>query len=157
MHTNTNLRVLMITSEWPTPERPELVPFLVQRVEQLRKAGVDVEVFAFRGNKLPTNYLKAWLKLRRLYDIERFDVLDAQFGQSGLIALPATIPLVVTLHGSDLQGFAGSNGNYALAGVVLRLLSRYVVKRADEVIVVSEHLTKYLPRGLPFHVIPCGV
>src|SRR5947209_15710446 len=136
MHRNTNLRVLMVTSEWPRPERPELVPFLVQRVEHLRKAGVDVEVFAFHGKKRPTNYLKARRKLRGEYDIEQFDVVDAQFGQGGFVALPATVPLVVTFHGSDLHGIVGSNGKYTLTGVVLKLLSRYVAKRANEIIVV---------------------
>jgi hypothetical protein len=41
------IRVLMVTSEWPTPENPFLVPFLVQQVEVLRRAGVEVEVFFF--------------------------------------------------------------------------------------------------------------
>jgi teichuronic acid biosynthesis glycosyltransferase TuaC len=65
--------------------------------------------------------------------------------------------MVVTFHGSDLQGFWGSNGQYTIAGCILRFLSRYIANRAEKVIVVSEHLTKYLPNRLPVNVIPCGV
>ena len=45
------IRVLMLTSEWPTQEYPHYVPFLVRQVEFLRRAGVSVEVFSFRGAK----------------------------------------------------------------------------------------------------------
>ena len=50
------MRVLMITSEWPTPDNPRLVPFIVRQVEFLRKANVSVDVFSFRGAKNPVNY-----------------------------------------------------------------------------------------------------
>src|SRR5579864_9409968 len=54
-----DMRVLMITCEWPTDSQPHLVPFIVRQVEFLRKAGVEIEVFAFRGAKNPLNYLRA--------------------------------------------------------------------------------------------------
>ncbi len=45
------LRVLMVTSEWPTPELPGSASFVVRQINFLKQAGIDVEVFAFRGNK----------------------------------------------------------------------------------------------------------
>ena len=157
MDGEVSMRVLMIASEWPTPEHPEWGLFIAQQVEYLRRAAVDVEVFSFRGKGNPVNYLKAWLGLRSLHNIEQFDLIHAQFGQSGLLALPPRLPMVVTFHGSDLQGFIGSSGRYTMAGAALRLLSQYVARCATEVIVVSEHLTKYLPSRLSSHIIPCGV
>src|SRR5262245_45007328 len=56
MQVQPNLRVFMITSEWPTPEDPERVPFIVRQVEFLRRAGVEVEVFHFRGRRRISNY-----------------------------------------------------------------------------------------------------
>ncbi len=53
------LRVLMISSEWPTPERPHAVPFIVRQVELLRKAGVDLRLFIFQGGKNPVRYARA--------------------------------------------------------------------------------------------------
>ena len=54
------MRVLMVTSEWPTLENPYWVPFIVRQVEFLMKAGVEIDVFAFRGARNPINYLRAW-------------------------------------------------------------------------------------------------
>lgn len=150
------LRVLMITSEWPTPEHPQAVPFIVRNAEFLRRAGVDVDVFPFRGAKNPANYLRARKRLQDRLKSERYDLVHAQFGQSGLLALPKSLPLVVTFRGSDLQRIVGSNGRYTLAGRLLRSASQLVARVADEVIIVSETLARYLPRR-SFHVIPSGV
>ena len=151
------MRILVITSEWPTPEHPEWVPFLVQRVHFLREAGMEVSVFSFRGRRNPVNYGRAWFRLRRSHLVAEYDVLDAQFGQSGLLALPTSKPFVVTFHGSDLQGFVGQNGRPTRAGWLLQRVSRFIATRATKVILVSPHLAQYLPAKMPFEVIPCGL
>jgi teichuronic acid biosynthesis glycosyltransferase TuaC len=150
-------RVLLITSEWPQDERITHVPFLVQQVEYLRSAGVQVTVFHFRAKKNPFNYLKAWIRLRYEYDLKSYDLIHAHFGQSGLIAIPTKLPLVVTFHGSDLQGIWGRNNQYTFAGKILTEVSRLVAKYADQVIIVSEHMKRFLPSKVNYHVVPGGV
>jgi teichuronic acid biosynthesis glycosyltransferase TuaC len=147
----------MITSEWPTSEHPEWVPFLVQQVRFLRAAGVDIVLYPFRGGKNPFNYLKAWVNLRKQYSLKGFDLIHAQFGQSGLLAWFSYLPLVVTFHGSDLQGYVGERGEPMVSGYLLQALSCFIAHRASQRIVVSKHLTHYLPQNLPVHIIPCGV
>lgn len=154
---SSRLRVLMITSEWPTPETPNGVPFVVRQVEFLRNAGVQVDLFHFRGSKKLANYLKAWRRLRQQLSANEYDVVHAQWGQSALIALPKRLPLVITYRGSDLEGIAGVNGGYTFKGRALRIMSKFMARAADEVIVVSERLANRLPNGKPFHVIPSGV
>lgn len=151
------MRVLMITSEWPTAEHPEWAVYLVQRVRFLRQAGIEVDVFAFRGLKNPFNYLKAWWQLRQQFSLKTFDVIDAQFGQSGLVALFSSKPVVVTFHGSDLQGFIGDNGQPTFTGRILQWVSRGTARFARQRVVVSEHLSAYLPVKRSAHVIPCGL
>ncbi|MEI2608567.1 MAG: glycosyltransferase [Candidatus Promineifilaceae bacterium] len=151
------MRVLMITSEWPTVEHPEWAVYLVQRVKFLRQAGIEVDIFAFRGRKHPLNYLKAWWQLRQQFKLKTFDVIDAQFGQSGLVALFSPKPVVVTFHGSDLQGFIGDNGQPTLSGRILQMLSRLIARYARQRVVVSEHLLAQLPASCSAHVIPCGL
>jgi glycosyltransferase involved in cell wall biosynthesis len=153
------MRVLMVTSEWPTPEHPERVPFVVQQVEGLRQRRIEVEVFSFRGARNPVNYARAWLALRRQHDLQAFDVVHAQFGQSGLLAWGTKTPLVVTFWGSDLQGIVSSNGDYTWIGKFQQLTSRLVAGYATEVIVVSKHMTEFLPRHVveSCHVIPGGI
>ena len=57
------LRVLMITSEWPT-DPAHTAHFVSRQFRFLRAAGVDVDVFPFRGNKHPLRYVAAWAQLR---------------------------------------------------------------------------------------------
>src|SRR2546430_13272718 len=101
------LRVLMITSEWPVPDgRPRTTFFIKRQAEFLRAAGVDVDVFHFKGAGRPWNYVKAWLRVRRRVARGQYDLVHAQFGQSGLLAFPKRVPLVVTRseeHTSELQ------------------------------------------------------
>ena len=46
---NGALRILTITSEWI--DTGHGAPFIARQVEFLRRAGIDVEVFAFRGQE----------------------------------------------------------------------------------------------------------
>lgn len=147
----------MVTSEWPTQEHPEWVPFLVDQVEQLRCAGIRLDVFSFRGAMRPHRYLLAWVKLQRRLKAGEWDLLHAQFGQAGLLALwPKPYPLVVTFHGSDLNGFTNSNGRLTVMGALLRRISQAVSLHAEECILVSEQLAVALPEKR-YHVIPCGI
>jgi len=150
------MKVLIITNQWPSTEFPEKVPFLVQQVTYLQRAGMDISVFAFRGCKNPINYLSAWFRLRREFDLSTFDLIHAHFGPSGLMALPRRRPLVVTFHGTDLRGIVGDKGRYHRLNVV-SLLSRLIARFADERIVVANRLKSYLPQKYDINVIPGGV
>src|SRR5579872_5201726 len=141
------MRVLMITCEWPTQDKPHLAPFIVQQVNFLRTAGVDVDVFAFRGAKNPFNYVRAWLHVHRKLRYGFYDLVHAQWGQSALVALPTRLPLVITDRGGEGD---------TMLGHLLRAIGSLVSRRADELVVVSSHLQRYLP-SRPCHVIPSGL
>jgi len=155
------LRVLMITSEWAS-DPGHTAHFIARQVRFLRAAGVDVDVFAFRGGRRPLRYLAAWAQLRRRLarNGQRYDLVHAQFGQSGLLALPKRLPLVVTFRGDDLFGILGRDGRPTPAGRLLQWLSRKVARRADAAIRVSEHLKQYLSPPAPpppVHIVPSGL
>jgi teichuronic acid biosynthesis glycosyltransferase TuaC len=149
----------MVTSEWPTPENPFLVPFLVQQVEFLRRAGVVVEVFSFRGAKNPMNYLRAWWKFNQRYKCRgtQYDLVHAQFGQSALIPWPKRLPLIITFHGTDLLGELTTHGRRTLRGKLLVGLGRTVARFADAVLIVSNKMCRQLPASVPLYVLPTGV
>jgi teichuronic acid biosynthesis glycosyltransferase TuaC len=150
------MRVLMVTCEWPTPERPHLVPFIVRQVEFLRRAGVDVDVLSFRGAKNPFNYLRAWFRVRQRLRRHSYDIVHAQWGQSAPTTLPTRLPLVVTFRGGEGEGIVGDDGRYTFLGSVLRYVSALVARRADELVVVSNHMKRYLPPRR-VHVVPSGL
>ena len=153
-----HLRVLMVTSEWPAPGTPSTTNFIKRQAEFLKQAGVQVDVFAFRGSKNPINYLSAWSRAWPMLQASRYDLVHAQFGQSGLLAFPKRLPLVVTYRGSDLLGIVGDgSGRHTLRGRILQGASRFVGRRADAVIVVSAHMREQLKTKAPIHVIPSGI
>ncbi len=132
-------------------------PFVVRQVEFLRRAGIEVEVFGFRGAKNPVNYLRAWQRVQRCLTRKRYDLIHAQWGQSALLALPKRLPLVITFRGNDLEGIVGRHGRYTALGGIQAALSKRMVRYADEVIVVSESLARRLPPDRAYEVIPSGL
>lgn len=151
------IRVLMVTSHWPTPGQPRTTYFIKRQADFLQAAGVRVDVFHFRGRRNPWNYLSAWWRLRRRLARNYYDVVHAQFGHAGALALPKRLPLVVTYRGSDLLGEVGRGGRYTYVGHLLQAVSRAVARHADAVIVVSEHMKTELPAGVAAHVVPSGI
>lgn len=152
------LSVLMVTSEWPDPDSTRPTIFIRRQADFLKAAGVALDVFAFRGNQNPLSYAAAWARLRPQLRSGRYDLVHAQFGQSGLLALPRRLPLVVTFRGCDLLGIISDRtGRPTVKGRALQAASRLVAKRADAVIVVAEHMRKQFRTGAPVHVIPSGL
>jgi teichuronic acid biosynthesis glycosyltransferase TuaC len=157
MQKDDTMRVLMITSEWPTPENPHWVPFIVRQVEFLRNAGVDLDLFAFRGAQNPLNYVRAWFKVRRKLRHGSYDLVHAQWSQSAPLALPTRLPLVVTFRGGEVEGIVGRrSGRFTFMGEVLRAVSTFMAKRADELVLVSSHMRQFLPQR-PSHILPSGL
>lgn len=152
------IRVLMVTCEWPSPGRSKTAHFVKRQADFLRAAGVDVEVFTFYSAKNPFNYARAWARLQLKLRREQYDLIHAQFGQSGIVALPKRLPLVVTFRGSDLLGIVGDRGGrYTRLSGIQKKVSRIVAQHADARIVVSEHMKQNLPPGTDAHVIPSGI
>src|SRR6267143_6747065 len=110
----------MITSGYPEPGRPHTQQFVKRQAEFLRAAGVEVEVFDFRGRQKLRHYVTGWTRVRSRLGAGRYDLVHAQFGQSGLLALPKRLPLVVTFRGSDLLGIVSDvDGRYTWRGRIL--------------------------------------
>ncbi len=153
---NHKLSVLMITCEWPTKNNPNAVPFLIRQIEFLRKAGVSVDVFSFRGNKKLINYIRANFDLKKKIRQNSYDLIHAQWGQSASIAFPKKLPLVITFRGDDLNGIYKKNNHLTFKGWVLVHLSKFFAGQADEVIVVSKKLGELLPIK-NYHILPSGL
>jgi glycosyltransferase involved in cell wall biosynthesis len=151
------MRVLMVTSDWLWNSWGGPAVFVARQAEFLRREGIHVDVFPFRAGRRLRNYAAAWREVHRRLEHGSYDLVHAQFGQSGLTALPTRVPLVVTFRGDDLEGIIGENGRYIPAGWLLRMLSKAVARRADAAIVVSAHMKRHLPRSVDAHVLPSGI
>src|SRR6266513_525592 len=96
------MRVLVVTSMYPTLARPELGGFVRDQVEALRAMdGVDVEVFVIEPDG-SGRFLRAARELRREFRHRDFDVVHAHHGLAGWSALAVRgAPHAVTFHGTD--------------------------------------------------------
>ncbi|MEX0874319.1 MAG: glycosyltransferase [Actinomycetota bacterium] len=152
-----SLSVLVVTSGWPSDEHPDQSVFVAHEVEALRAAGVVVDVIHYRGRADPSNYLKARRKVRRRLRDRDVDLVHAHFGQTLLVVLPSSVPVVATFHGSDLIGVVSASGRYGIRGGLLRRLTRMLARWVDAVVVPSRALQAKLPEHVRSTVIPGAV
>jgi teichuronic acid biosynthesis glycosyltransferase TuaC len=143
------VRALIVTSMYPTPERPALGSFVRDQVEALREiAGVEIELFAFAPEG-PASWGRAAREVHRRYRGASFDIVHAHFGLTAWPAFGATAgKRAVTLHGTDLTH--PRSRAITLAGLPW----------LDLVAAVSAPLSRTIPhwavRGRRA-VLPCGV
>ena len=143
------MRVLVVTNFVPDAAAPQRGQWVRDQVEEIRRLGVEVEVFSFPPGS--SHYIPAAIRLRRLLRRESFDLTHVHYGLTAWSALLAGArPLVVSFHGTDVR--------HPIVG----RLSRRLVRRADLVAAVSRAL--FAPEdgrpGLPAlpgsAVLPCG-
>jgi teichuronic acid biosynthesis glycosyltransferase TuaC len=143
------VRVLVVTNFVPDASAPQRGRWVRDQVDEMRKRGIEVDLFAFpRGSR---QYMPATRRLRRLLGQERFDLVHAHYGLPGWCArLAGARPLIVSFHGTDVRHW--------LVGP----LSRRLAWRVDLVAAVSRALfgSEDGRPGLPpvpgSAVLPCG-
>jgi len=143
------VRVLVVTNLEPDESAPQRGRWVRDQIDEVRRLGVEVDVFAFPPGR--REYLPATRRLRGLLRRSSFDLVHAHYGLAGWCALLAGArPLVVTFHGTDVRH------------EVVGPLSHRLAWRIDLVAAVSAAL--FAPEdgrpGLPpvpgSAVLPCG-
>ena len=139
------MRVLTVTNMWPTEAAPQFGIFVRRQVEELRREGLHVDVLFVNGREASANYARGFPRLhRQLHDYE-YDVIQANYVFSGVIARSQRrLPVVLTHHGIEvLQSWQAP-----LCWAVSRLVSAVTVR--------SREMQRRL--GLPqAEVIPAGI
>ena len=134
------MRILLVSQMYPGPLDPDLGVFVRQMELALRERGHEIQLAVLdsrQGGKLRYAQLA-----RRVRAASRPDVVYAHFlVPSGLIALKADAPLVVTAHGRDVRNVGTIPGIAPLTAIVVR--------RAAAVIAVSDYLRRELESKLP--------
>ncbi len=147
------LRVLFISSQWPTPEHPEIAPFVPREVNSLREVGVQVDVLPYRGGFSVGNYVRAIRQMRRMLRENEYDLIHVYFGQCGVVGrMQRKLPVVITYGGSDVEGTPLFGGLQQWKNVLVVGTSRLMSLLVNEVIVVSANLGRKLPRK-DYHII----
>jgi glycosyltransferase involved in cell wall biosynthesis len=138
------IRLMVLTNMYPTAAEPQFGCFVKDQVDDLRCLGVEVSVLAFDGRCRKHRYLTTALRLRQALGHDRYDVVHAHYGLSGVIAsLQLATPVVTTFHGSDASMPWQRN------------VSRLVARRTQPIAVAPVVAANLRARDAP--VIPCAV
>jgi glycosyltransferase involved in cell wall biosynthesis len=134
------VRILLVSQMYPGPSAPDLGVFVRQMEVALRERGHEIELAVLdRRDGGKRRYADL---ARRVHAASRPDVVYAHFlVPSGLIALKAEAPLVVTAHGRDVRNVGSIRGIAPLTAIVVR--------RAAAVVAVSDYLRRELEAKLP--------
>jgi len=81
-------------------------PFIISQGESLKKNGVEIDYFIYKGTGL-LNYLKAIPLLRRKIKNNNYDIIHAHYSYSSLVTILSfpNVPVVTSFMGSDILGF----------------------------------------------------
>ncbi len=145
-----NLRVLIVTNMYPTPEQPAFGTFVEDQVEALLQAGVEIDLFFIDGRQSSLNYL--WGIFRFWWTIlkKRYHLIHAHYAMSGFLArLQFLYPIVVTYHGGEIRDHSPA---------WLRFPAQRARQFFDWVIVVNKHEKELIVNNdSQVAVIPCGI
>jgi glycosyltransferase involved in cell wall biosynthesis len=144
---------------FPTPRWPFYGSFVGDEVGALRRAGVDIDVYFVNGRAHKLAYagmpVGFFSRVRRT----RYDVVHVHHSFCALVAtLQPVIPVVWTFHEGEIAGGAEDALKEQPVKHVAysKRMKRYVARKVDAIVVVSEHLraplgrpdAMYLPAGI---------
>jgi glycosyltransferase involved in cell wall biosynthesis len=145
-----------VTNIYPTPDRPNMSPFVARRVAALRERGIEVVVAgpaSYRSNSLIRHL---GIARRALTARGRFDGVESHpvyfAGVIGLLAARLRrIPMVAYAHGGDVADYATRNRLHGS-------LARWVVRGAGAIVTNSRDTAGFVERlGASARVISPGV
>jgi glycosyltransferase involved in cell wall biosynthesis len=98
------MRVLVVTNQWPRPDRPISGAMVVRQVDSLRQVDLEPTVLSIDGRSARA-YLRAARSLFAMNFRRRvYDVVHAHTGHSGILAgLQLRVPVVCSYVGYDLD------------------------------------------------------
>jgi glycosyltransferase involved in cell wall biosynthesis len=145
------MRVLLLTGMYPNPLFPSGGIAVARQRRSLQELGVNVDLLHCRPHG-EWQLLATRKALRRAVISGGYDLVHAHFGlRSMLLALFQPLPLVITYHGTDVNGIPCQNWrslgrNLLINGAALS--NRQLARRADAVIVMTAEMKQRLPRAV---------
>lgn len=154
--------VLVVTSAWPTADRPALGVFIKRQVQSVIDRGIQCDVLFVRGYRSPLAYplagalLGSW-NLRRP---RRYRLVHAHGGEAAISArFFVRAPLLASYLGSDLAGAPLADGTVTRSWSWRARAVRAVARTAQATITKSAAMEELLPPGARSRnvVLPNGV
>jgi len=151
------LKILVVTSAWPTEGAPSRGIFIKRQVESLSREGVEVHLFLIEAERSKAAYVKTPWRLGSVIRKRAIDLVHAHYGYCGWVArLQMMVPVVVSFMGDDIFGTPRNSRGYT-AWSRLALQSNKVLARIVDGVIVKSARMKTALGYQPARVIPNGV
>ncbi len=136
----------------------DIVPFIKEQGESLKKTGIDVHYYPIRGKGL-LGYLKAGIELRKYLITNHYDLIHAHFTLSGFAAVLGSrkTPIVLSLMGSDAYGEYVGEKKVVFFSRYLTLLTYLIQPFVKIIISKSENIEKYVYLKKKSFIVPNGI
>lgn len=159
------MRVLVVTNQFPIPSRPSYGIFVAEQVRSLRSAGLQVDVLFFNPKKTRLNYGLSLPRVIRALRSSRYDIVHTHHTYSMVLVDVARrlagprVPVVLTNHEEEVTDREKKTRTWRPTSQLRHslLLKRFVARRADFVVFVSDQMATLFSSNVPHEVIPCGV
>lgn len=141
------MKVLFVTSRYPTAQHPGDSPCIAQQKESLERLGHTIDVLYINALQSKLAYATAILKMIvKAQVLRQYDVIHAHYGWLTLLVarMQWRVPVVVTFRGSDALDPHEAP------------LGRFLARFANAVIVMTEQMRAALHTPAA-HVVPYGV
>ena len=142
----SEIRILHITNNFPTPNFPIFGIFIKEQIESLRNQGIDNDVFFINSREEGKRaYVKSLVKLRRLLKRSKYDIIHCHHSYSGVIFLlsghfPESRRLL------SYQSNPRNEGGLVLFKILYSFFDRIILKDKPKDTKLSKVV--YLPNGV---------
>lgn len=148
------MKVLTVTNMWPTSKYPFFGVFVKEQVDGLLNYNSDIinKIWFINGRRSVFNYLLSIFSLNWHLLFNKYDIIHVHFGLSGLFLLfriNKRIPVVVTLHGSDINIESSTRLKVSI--------TQKIIRKADLVLCVSDKMKAKTNMAKKVEVLPCAV
>lgn len=140
------MRILLI-GRYKKQFHQNLLPFIVEQGEAIRRCGVEVDYFAVKGKGLLSYFTQRKSLMKKIKEFQP-DLIHAHYGLSGITAvLQNKVPVVTTFHNGETLSFYGN------------ILSSLFSLRTKFMVYVAQHIydLSYLKRKKNYVILPCGI
>ena len=150
------MKILFISS---SRKGKGISPFILDQGESIKKNDIHIDYFLISGSGIG-NYFKSIFNIRKKVKENKYNLLHAHFGFSGIASKLAfsKLKVVVSFLGDDLEGSVKQSGKYSLLSKFYVMINKAFAKFFfDFNIVKSDSLSKKIPNVVNKKIIPNGV
>lgn len=149
------MKILLVTNMYPTECTPYYGIFVKEQEEAITNeyadVEYDVEFIDARKNKFA--YVSSFFRIAKKINRGQYDLIHVHYGFSGLFLLNPLlkkIPVILTLHGGDIQSEQGKQFQV--------FFTRQILKKVDVAITLNERMDSMAKKyAKETHIIPCSV